>query len=369
MIYLDNAATTQVGPEAAQAAVDAMTNLYANPSSAHAFGAQAQQLLQQSRQTVAQAAGVEADTLYFTSGGTASDNLAIRGFLEAYRSRGGRIITSAYEHPAVLRCFEAEEKYFQAVYLTPNPDGIIDPDLLQQALTPDTRLVSIMHVNNETGAVNPIRQLSALTRALCPQALFHTDAIQGFLKEPFDYSCTDAASFSAHKNHAPKGIGALYVRRGVRLKPVQLGGGQEKGLFSTTSNVPGAAAWAEAIRHTDVAAAQTQVRKLYEAYVQILQRAGARILSPSNGSPYILSAAFDGYLGENMLHALAEKEIYISTGSACSSKHGSHVYQALGMQAIQKNVIRISFSSWNTLEQAQEFEQALHEVLQRLIKK
>lgn len=367
MIYLDNAATTQVCPEAVNAATAAMTDLYANPASLHAFGIEAEKRLDQSRQIIAEAAGVLPEELYFTAGGTVSNNTAVFGALSSMR--GGRIICSAYEHPSVLECFKQLENRFDVVYLPPAKSGCIKPDDLLKALTQETRLVSIMHVNNETGAINPIRELAKITKTINPKTLFHTDAVQGFLKEPFSYSCADMASFSAHKTHAPKGIGALYIKKGVHIKPVILGGGQEKGIYSGTSNVPGAAAWAAAVRTADVEKNRQTVLKLNQECRRLLQQLGAQILSPENASPYIISTIFHGYMAETLLRVLAQNEIYVSTGSACSSKHGSHVYRTLGLQSVQKNILRISFSELNTLEEIKILQHRLSEALTAIEKK
>ena len=348
-IYLDNAATTAVLPEASAVACDTMTNLYANPASLHTFGFEAEKLLEKSRETLAKAIGCKSEELFFTSGGTGSDNLAVLGYLKT--KRGGRIITSAYEHPAVLECFKQAESKFDVVYLKPE-NGVITEEALQRELTPDTVLVSVMHVNNETGALNPTEKLARLTH-LVKGAVFHTDAVQAFMKEPFDYSKVDMASFSAHKTHAPKGIGAVYIKNGVKVKPVLLGGGQEKGLFSGTSNVAGAAAWATAVERTDVKANREKVSKI----------------SPENGSPYILNAVFEGYMAENLLHYLSNEGIYVSTGSACSSKHGSHVFKALGLEKYQKNALRFSFSQFTTEEEINKTADTLKDALGKIIKK
>lgn len=367
MIYLDNAATTQVYPSAAEAAFRAMTTLYANPASLHHFGIEAEKVLEQSRAIIAAAAGVKKEELYFTAGGTGSSNTAIFGTLAPLR--GGRIICSAYEHPAVLACFKQLQTKFDVVYVKPSKRGIIEPDDLFSVLTPDTRLVSIMHVNNETGAVNPIRDLAKITKTVSKNALFHTDAVQAFLKESFSYACVDMASFSAHKTHAPKGIGALYVKKDVSIKPVIFGGGQERGLFSGTSNVPGAAAWADAVQHTAVTQNHKTVAEVNHFCRKAITELGAEIISPSDASVYILNAAFNGYMAENLLHALASEDIYVSTGSACSSRHGSHVFGALDMTDKQKSALRISFSAQNTLQEIQIFQHKLARVLNRVAKK
>lgn len=364
-IYLDNAATTAVLPEAARVACETMTSLYANPASLHSFGFEAEKLLEKSREKIARAVGCKSEELFFTSGGTGSDNLAILGHLKT--RRGGRIITSAYEHPAVLECFKQAESKFEVVYLQPE-NGILTEQALQRALTPDTVLVSVMHINNETGAINPVDALARTTH-LVKDAVFHTDAVQAFMKEPFDYSKVDMASFSAHKTHAPKGIGALYIKSGVKVKPVLFGGGQEKGLFSGTSNVPGAAAWAEAVSRAEPKKDKEKIAAIFESFKEKIEALGGIVVSPDGGSPYILNAVFEGYMAENLLHFLSNEGIFVSTGSACSSKHGSHVFKALGLEKYQKNALRFSFSGFTTEEETKKTAEVLKDALSKIIKK
>ncbi|MBQ6052731.1 MAG: cysteine desulfurase [Clostridia bacterium] len=367
MIYLDSAATTKVLPEAAKAAVKAMTEEYANPSSLHSFGYEAEKIREKARETVAAAAGVKDGEIVFTSGGSGADNLAIFGCLK--NKKGGRIITSAYEHPAVLECFRALSPQFETVYLKPE-DGIITPDTLKNALTPDTLLVSIMHVNNETGALNPIKELAKVTKDFS-DALFHTDAVQGFLKENASYSCCDMASFSAHKTGAPKGIGALYVKKDVRLKPLIYGGGQEKGLFCGTENVPAAAAWTEAVKILlpSIDSRRKKADLLKKKTQDILLSLGAVIISPKISSPHIVTAAFDGYISENIVHFLEKKEIYVSTGSACSSKKASATFSAIGMEKYSSSSLRISFADDTEKNDIDIFASALEEALKTLKRK
>ena len=189
------------------------------------------------------------------------------------------------------------------------------------------------------------------------------------MKEPFDYSKVDMASFSAHKTHAPKGIGAVYIKNGVKVKPVLLGGGQEKGLFSGTSNVAGAAAWATAVELTDVKANREKVSKIFSLLKEKVEVLGGLVISPENGSPYILNAVFEGYMAENLLHYLSNEGIYVSTGSACSSKHGSHVFKALGFEKHQKNALRFSFSQFTTEEEINKTADTLKDALGKIIKK
>jgi cysteine desulfurase len=367
MIYLDSAATTKVLPEAAKAAYRAMTETFSNPSSLHSFGYEAEKIRENARSAVAAAAGVKTDEIVFTSGGSGADNLAIFGFLK--NKKGGRIITSAYEHPAVLECFKALSPQFQTVYIKPE-NGIITPDALKKELTADTLLVSIMHVNNETGALNPIKELSRTVKDFS-DAVFHTDAVQGFLKESGNYRFCDMASFSAHKTGAPKGLGALYVRSDIRLKPVIFGGGQEKGLFCGTENVPAMAGWTEAIKTLvrAVPSNREKTAELKRKTEDILSSLGAVIISPEASSPYIITAAFEGYMSENIVHFLEKKEIYVSTGSACSSKKASATFSALGLEKYARSSLRISFCDDTSPEDIDKFACALEDALKTLKRK
>lgn len=367
MIYLDSAATTSVLPNAARAALDAMTNMFANPSSLHSFGYETEKIREKARDTVASAAGVKSDEIVFTSGGSGADNLAIFGFLK--NKKNGRIITSAYEHPAVLECFKALSAQFETVYIKPE-NGIITPDLLKKHLTSDTLFVSIMHVNNETGALNPVKELAKTTKDYS-DAVFHTDAVQGFLKETFDYSCCDMASFSAHKTGAPKGLGALYVKKDVRLKPLIFGGGQEKGLFCGTENIPAIAGWTEAVKtlYPTISARNEYTNMLKNKTEEKLVSLGAEIISPEISSSHIITAAFPGYVSENIVHFLEKKEIYVSTGSACSSKKASATFSALGLEKFSRSSLRISFCDDTTPEDIDIFASALQEALKTLKRK
>lgn len=367
MIYLDNAATTVCLPCSVDTMTDVLKNCAGNPSSLHKSGFDAEQRLKAARETVASAMGISAEELLFTPGGSASDNLAIRGF--AAGKKRGRFITSAYEHPAVLECFKALETSFDVVYLRPE-NGIITPDILARELTDDTVFVSIMHVNNETGAVNPIRDLAKTLKRRVPDAVFHTDSVQGFLKEDFNYSCVDMASFSAHKTHAPRGIGGLYVKKGVKLKPLIYGGGQEKGLCCGTENVAGAAAWAAAVAQLrpTLAEDRKRVAALRERMKNGLEALGAKEISPAGATPFILNTVFEGYLSENILHYLSSREIYVSTGSACSSKKSSAVFRALGLENYGKSALRISFSHLNTEQDVDTAVSAVKDALDALIK-
>lgn len=363
-IYFDNAATTAVSPAAAQKALEMMTCTYGNPSSLHEAGFLAEKELSEARRTIANATGVEEKEIIFTSGGSAADNLAISGILKTKRS--GTVITSAYEHPAVSECLKSFTG-FNIIQIKPE-NGIITPESLRKNLTDDTVLVTIMHVNNETGAVNPIRELCKTTKRYS-NAIFHTDAVQGFMKEQISYSFADMASFSSHKNHAPKGAGALYVRSGIHLKPLIFGGGQEQNIVSGTENTPAICGWAASVKEIYPNISEYHVKvEMMKAYIQNrLKDSGAVVLSPENSSPYVLFVSFPGYIAENILHYLSAKHIYVSTGSACSSHKTGPVFKATGNEEHSKSSLRISLSHCNTDEECRILCDTIDESLKELV--
>lgn len=364
MIYLDNASTTKPSEKSLETVIS-MQKEFANASSLHSFGYECERKLEKAREILADSMGVPSETVYFTSGGTMSDNIAVRGFLSSKKQ--GRIITTEFEHPAVLECFKSLSQQFEVVYIKPN-NGKISAEDVENVLSDDTVFVSVMHVNNETGAVNDIRNIASLLKER--KIVFHTDAVQGFMKEQFKYSCVDMASFSGHKTHGPKGIGAVYIKKGVKVNPVIYGGGQEKNIHSGTINTVGACAWAAAVEELkrDQQQNYNRIRELNKKYRELVLSLGGEVISPVDGSPYILNVAFKGYLGENILHFLSDKEIYISTGSACSSKKGSHVLKSVGKESVQKNAIRLSFSENNTADEICDVADALKACLKAVKK-
>lgn len=362
---MDNAATTKVFDEAAQKAIQIMTEGYGNPESRHGFGLEAQNILSEARNVIAKAAGVSDEEIYFTPSATASNNTAIRGTVAS--KRGGRIISTAFEHPAVEEVLKDLEKTFEVVRLKPE-QGKITVDSFRQALSPDTVLVTCMQVNNETGAITPLREMATLLKRSGIDAPFHSDAVQGFLKEDFRYSMLDMASFAAHKVHGPKGVGALYLRKGLRIKPTLLGGGQEKNLFSGTHNVPAIAGWSVSCKKMMEQKEETRqkVQIIHEEMRKGLLELGATINSPDDSSPYVLNVAFSGYLGENILNYLSNRGIYISTGSACSAKKPSRVMTAIGKENLSRNSLRFSFSGENRMEEVPIVLQAVADALNEI---
>ncbi len=369
MIYLDNAATTRPCKAAVEAITAAVTVGWGNPSSVHHFGIEAARLLRQSRVDVAAAMGAESDNIFFTSGGTEADNWAIFSAIKRLGKRGKHIITTAVEHHAVLHPVQKlAERGFEVTYLQPDETGAVSLAALQEALRPDTILVSIMMVNNESGAVMPIEKMAKLTHRVCPNALFHTDAVQGLFKVPFRTRTlgADLISVSAHKVHAAKGAGALYIRPGLKLPPYLHGGGQEGGLRSGTENLPTIAAFAAACRAQmetrlgDIAE-QSRLRDLCR---ELLSGREDIVLLGGQNAPHIVNLAVRGVRSQGLINALQDRDIYVSAGSACSKGHRSHVLEAMHIDpALIDGSIRISLSNETTEEEIRQFAHALNEVI------
>lgn len=362
-IYLDNSATTKPAPEVVEAMRDALEKYYGNPSALHRKGLEAEKLLKKARGQVAEAIGAADNEIIFTSGGTESNNLAILGSLKKLRQRGNRLLTSKIEHPAVRTVFtELEQTGYQVTYLSVDASGQTNRDELQAALEQKPALVSIMMVNNETGSIQPIAEIGALLSAIQPKPVFHVDAVQALGKVPIRVKDlnVDLLSISAHKFHGPKGVGGLYVRKGVPLSPILFGGGQENGLRSGTENVPGivglgVAAELAATHLTENAAKllrlKQQLMSCFESGMEPY-----RINSPDNPcfAPHILNVSFPGIKAEVLLHALEQDGIYVATGSACGSKKKAlnPVHQAIGLSmAESEGTLRFSFSIENTEEE------------------
>ena len=348
MIYLDNAATTKVSEIAAKAALSAMRESFGNPSSLHGLGIQAEEALDVARKQIARRLGAEREEITFTSGGSEGDNLAILGGARARRRRGKHVITTAIEHASVLECMRRlEEDGFEVTRLMPNHDGIVTPEQVVDAIREDTVLVSVMTVNNEIGSVFPIEQIARAVHRKNKQILVHTDAVQAFCKLPISVKKMDVdlLTMSGHKIHAPKGVGALFVKKGVRLAPCILGGGQEKGLRSGTENTPGICAFGAASETvSDCAAIKVYLTEKLKALPQV------EILAHT-AAPHIVSVAVLGYPSEVAMRILEEEGIYVSSGSACSRGHRSHVLEAIGVPSDHiDSAIRISLSDEITKE-------------------
>jgi len=337
MIYLDNSATTKPCKEAVEAVMDAMTNNWGNPSALYEFGIDAAHLLRTARNKVAAALGAEPDRVFFTSGGTEADNWALMGTVKRLGKRGKHIITTAIEHHAILNCTKAlEAQGFDVTYLQPDELGRVTLDALKAALRKDTILVSIMMVNNETGAVMPISQMAKLTHRICPEAIFHTDAVQGFLKIPFQAKAlgADLISISSHKVHGPKGAGALYIS--PRLKsfpPLLLGGGQESGYRSGTEGTPAIYGFAAACSSSAATFRQdiSREKEMLSALVEKISAMDGVLINGAHDAPHILSLSIPGVPTQNSINILQDAGICVSAGSACAKGHRSHVMTAMNL--------------------------------------
>lgn len=376
-IYFDNAATTMVCKEAADKAYDIMTEKYGNPSSVHSFGSMAAKELAEAREVIREAIGFCRDEgeLYFTSSGTEAANIALFGAARSYARRGKRILVSDSEHPCVYKsAIKLRDEGFDVVFI-PTKGGFLDLDFAESNMNEEVILISAMTVNNETGSVYDISAIDALRKKKCPEAILHTDGVQGFLKTdaPLALSGADLISISSHKIHAPKGSGALWVKKGVRLSPVSFGGEQEKSLRPGTEALPNICAFSEAARlfGNDVSKRNTYVKELREyTKMRLLEECtDVSFNEGKNPSPYILSAVIHGIRSEIMLRFLSEKGIYVSAGSACSSKHRENrVLTAFGLSPSDADfTIRISFSEYNTKEEADFLAKSIGEGQKKLI--
>jgi len=360
-IYLDNAATTQVCPEAAQAALDAMTVSYANPSSTHRMGREAAKILESSRATVAKALGCDAKEVYFTSCGSESDNWAIIKGAKYNRRAGKHIISSAAEHSAVLKSLEyLKNEGYEITLLKPEADGSISPKAVKEALREDTCLVTLMMVNNETGAITDISAIKKVLKGASSRALLHTDAVQGFMKVPFSAKTlgADMISISGHKLHAPKGIGALYLRSGLNIESYILGGKQESSRRAGTESIPLISAFGTAsqLAHKNFKTNTAHLAALRAHAVSRLTSENEGLIVIGGGANHILSISLPGYRSEVIMNYLESKDIYVSRSSACKKGGRSHVLEAMGVKSdIIDGAIRVSFSHSTTLEEIDTF--------------
>ncbi|HWR23716.1 MAG TPA: cysteine desulfurase family protein [Feifaniaceae bacterium] len=371
MIYLDNSATTRPLEEAAAAVKHCFEEEYYNPSSAYGPAVRAERSVNDARARLAQALGAAPAEIVYTSGATESNNMAIIATQFARHTRG-TLITTKTEHPSVFEVYRFMENQGYAVeYLDVDEDGAVRMDALAAALTPSTALVSIMQVNNETGAVNDIAQAQALIRSRAPQALFHVDGVQAFCKMPFNKVPCDLYSISAHKFHGPKGIGALYVRQNTPFLGGFIGGGQERGLRSGTTNTPGilgmdAALTAYRSNHEEWVSAMRANKIRLAEYIRQMPDTVINGPRPENGAPHILNASFLGVRGEVLLHALEERGILVSTGSACSAhkKGKNRILAAMGIAGPrQEGALRFSLCPFNTAEEMDVTAQALFDTV------
>ena len=361
MIYLDNSATTKPCPEAVEAITKALTENWGNPSALYNFGIDTAKLLRQARHSVAAAMGAEPDRVFFTSGGTEADNWAVFGTVKRMGKRGKHIITTAMEHHAILNCMaDLESRGFEVTYLRPDSIGRVSVEDLKAALRKDTILVSIMMVNNEVGSVMPIAQMAKLTHKLCPDAIFHTDAVQGFLKVPFAAKNlgADLISVSSHKIHGPKGAGALYIS--PRLKsfpPLLLGGGQEGGYRSGTEGTPAIMGFAAACNAVNATFREDSQREsvLIAEFSEKFAALDGVTVNGAHEAPHILSLAIPGVPVQNTINILQDHGICVSAGSACAKGHRSHVLTAMGLAPeVIDAAFRVSLCRDTTREELEE---------------
>ena len=335
MIYLDNSATTKPCPQAVEAMAAAMTENWGNPSALYNFGIDTARQLKTARHTVAAALGAEPDRVFFTSGGTEADNWAIFSTAKRYGKKNKHIITTAIEHHAILHCMkELEAQGFEVTYLQPDETGTVAPEALKAALRKDTILVSIMMVNNEVGSVMPIQQMAKLTHKVCPDAIFHTDAVQGFLKIPFAAKTlgADLISISSHKVHGPKGVGALYIAPRLKSFPAFIhGGGQEGNFRSGTEGTPAIFSFAAACAAGSASFKEDVKREqeLLSCLIAELSGLPNIVLNGAHAAPHILSIGIPGVPTQNSINILQDHGICVSAGSACAKGHRSHVLDAM----------------------------------------
>lgn len=353
-IYLDNAATTRVCTEAADIAYKVMTDCYGNPSSTHTKGRDAKAYLDTARAQIASALGCSASEVYFTSCGSESDVWAITRGAESAARRGRHIISSAVEHDAVRKTLEElESRGFEVTYLSPEKDGSVSADAVKAALREDTILVTLMMVNNETGGITDIAAIAKMLKGCGSKALLHTDAVQGFMKMPFSAKKlgADMISISGHKIHAPKGIGALYIKTGVKIKPLIRGGAQEGGMRAGTEAMPQIAAFGKAAEIAfsgmkDNCDTMASLRALAMSTI-CADIPEAQIIG--GGAPHILSVSLPGWRSEVLMNFLEAEGIYVSRSSACKKGGRSHVLEAMRLPAqVIDGAIRVSFSRYNT---------------------
>ncbi len=360
--YLDNSATTVCEPGVVEKVVQMMSVIYGNPSAMHNKGVEAENYIKEAKEIIAKTMKVQEKELIFTSGGTESNNLAIMGCAAANHRMGKHLITTKIEHPSVGNVMKhMEEEGFEVTYLPVDENGIVKLDKLKEVLRPDTMMVSVMHVNNEIGAVQPIEEIGKIVKANNKATLFHVDAIQGYGKYRIypKKMGIDLLSVSGHKIHGPKGVGFLYCDSKVKIKPIIFGGGQQKDLRSGTENVPGIVGLAEAAReiYTDFEDKMKHLYEIKEYFVEkVIALEGTKIngLTGKESAPHVVSVSFPGIRSEVLLHSLEDKEIYASAGSACSSNKPAVSATLKAINAPKEHLdstLRFSFSVHTTKEE------------------
>lgn len=371
-IYLDNSATTKVCREAADAMMKMLTENYGNPSSLHSKGVEASKAIENARQNLADALSCSKDEIFFTTSGTTANNTAIFGAVNANRRKGNRIITTALEHPSVGECMKKlEDQGFEVIRLKPDMHGAFSPMEIMNAINSKTVLISIMAVNNEIGTVNPINQIKTAVKRASSDALIHVDAVQGFGKIPLNpgKAGIDLMTVSSHKIHGPKGAGALYIRKGVKIQPHVVGGGQEKGIFSGTEAMPAIVGFGAAVKSLPNITKELADTKIIRDYFvrEVTKIGGVHINSPDDALPYIINLSVLGVPSQTIVNSLSEQGIYVSAGSACKKGHRSEVLTAIGLDPKRiDSAIRISLSRYNTKHDMDEVVKALDKIVMRI---
>lgn len=372
--YLDNSATTRVYPQVAQKIYNILTEKYGNPSSLHSKGMEAEDELEKARSIIAKSLGAQSNEIYFTSGGTEANNLAVMGGVKSLKRRGNKIVASAYEHSSVHETLQhLESEGFQVTYIKPDETGQLDVADFEKAIDDKTILVTVMAVNNELGTIAPLKEIGKIIKSKNSPAFFHSDCVQAYCKIPLKLSAfgLDLATITAHKIHGPKGVGALYIRKGVRILPNTFGGEQEKKIRPGTEPLPLIAGFGEACKMVNIEKNYEKVAEL-NAYAKdkLLAIEGVTLNSPENALPYIINISAKGVRSETMLHFLEEREIYVSSGSACAKGKPSHVLQAISLNRDSADsALRISFSADNTKEDIDALTEALTLGLKMLVKR
>jgi len=372
-VYLDNAATTKPCAEAVEAAVAAMTDNYGNPSSLHRVGLNAQLLMDSARKTIADSIGADSGCIYFTSGATESNNLALRGASAAYGRKRKKIVISAVEHASVEEtAADLEKKGFEIVRVSPREDGRYYSADFVNVCDDDTCLISMMYVNNETGYIMPVKETFTAVKRKYPDIITHTDCVQAYMKLPVKAStlCADLISLSGHKIHGAKGVGAIYIKKGVRVIPVVTGGKQEKGIRSGTESVPLIAAFGAAVKKL-VPTITERYEKVSGLKAYLLEKLGdiegVAVNSPDDGSPYVVNISAGGKRSEIMLHYLESKEVYVSSGSACSKGQQSGVLGQFGIRDKRADsALRISMTAETTEAELDRFCEVLREGMENV---
>lgn len=370
--YLDNSATTQPCKTAIQNINFALESTWGNPSSLYDLGFRAQLLVDDTRKAVANTLHCREDEIYFTGSGTESNNTALLGAAYARKKRGKRIVTTAIEHPSVLETVKRlEQDGFEVIYLKPRANGVISVEDLKNAINQDTVLVSIMLVNNETGAIQPVKQASQIIKQSGAPALLHCDGVQAFGKMPINLVelGVDLFSVSAHKIHGPKGVGVLYIKKGITIKPLVTGGGQEKNMRSGTESVPTIYGLKGAIDELGNINKNLEAQKELWLYAKdtLLDTGIVTVNSADDALPYILNISVEGYRSETLLHFLEAKGIYVSSGSACAKGVGSYVLNEMGLPRQRvDSALRISFSRYSTKDDVDALRAALVAATQKI---